>query len=58
MCEYNYLDFTWEDGDEDRYCTNDKCELCTCPISEINCEDCPEYVEKEDLNKLEIGAKQ
>ncbi len=50
-CKYNHLSHKWENGDEDRYCTNDECHLCTCPILDDDCKDCKYYEKSKKVQK-------
>ena len=48
-CRYSHLSHKWKNGDEDRYCTNDICELCTLPITDDDCMECEFYIKDENV---------
>ena len=50
-CKYDHLVKKWTNGDEDRICVNDKCELCTLPITDDDCLDCRFYVKENKDDK-------
>ena len=45
-CKYNHLVKKWKNGDEDKVCINDECDLCTCPITDDDCIDCKFFVKE------------
>ena len=39
-CMWSHVGHTWESGDEDRYCVNDECDMCSCCVTDDDCSDC------------------